>query len=261
MRLVLLVPALLATPLAAQSVRDRLEGRVPAEAIATIDSLVQVAAQDSLPTEPLVQKALEGGAKHVAAPRVVAAVQVGLTQLRDGRDLLVRAGDLPPVTPGEVTTVVWALRRGVPAAVVGRIVAALPRPPRAAAMHAVGSRGASLRSRFRHRADRRRHSPGAARGPAARRVHGGDPGAAARSHACGGARCGAPGAAQRPGRPEANACGSGASATAARPTAAMTVIVSRCNASSPRDARGTSRVSTVKRARVVRPIPPGGITT
>src|SRR3989449_3475489 len=71
MRLVLLVPALLATPLAAQSVRDRLEGRVPAEAIATIDSLVQVAAQDSLPTEPLVQKALEGGAKHVAAPRVV----------------------------------------------------------------------------------------------------------------------------------------------------------------------------------------------
>ncbi len=137
MRLVLLVPALLATPLAAQSVRDRLEGRVPAEAIATIDSLVQVAAQDSLPTEPLVQKALEGGAKHVAAPRVVAAVQVGLTQLRDARDLLVRAGDLPPVTPGEVTTVVWALRRGVPAAVVGRIVAALPRPPRAAAMHAV----------------------------------------------------------------------------------------------------------------------------
>src|SRR5207247_2550592 len=33
MRLVLLVPALLAAPLAAQSVRDRLEGRVPAEAI------------------------------------------------------------------------------------------------------------------------------------------------------------------------------------------------------------------------------------
>src|SRR2546422_9717437 len=64
--------------------------RSPAEAIATIDSLVQVAAQDSLPTEPLVQKALEGGAKHVAAPRVVAAVQVGLTQLRDARDLLVR---------------------------------------------------------------------------------------------------------------------------------------------------------------------------
>jgi hypothetical protein len=137
MRVILLVPALLATPLAAQSVRDRLEGRVPAEAIPTIDSLVRVAVQESLPTEPLVQKALEGGAKHVTAPRVVTAVQVSLTQLRDARDLLVRAGDLPPVTPGEVTTVAWALRRGLPATVVGRIVAALPRPPRGAAVHAV----------------------------------------------------------------------------------------------------------------------------
>jgi hypothetical protein len=137
MRFVLLVPALLATPLAAQAVRDRLEGRVPAEAIPAVDSLVQVAAQENLPTEPLVQKALEGGAKQVVAQRVVAAVQVSLTQLRDAHDLLVRAGDLPPVTPGEVTTVAWALRRGLPAAVVGRIVGALPRPPRAAAVHAV----------------------------------------------------------------------------------------------------------------------------
>jgi hypothetical protein len=137
MRFVLLVPVLLVTPLAAQSVRVRLEGRVPAEAIPTVDSLVQVAAQESLPTEPLVQKALEGGAKHVAAPRLVSAVQVSLTQLRDARDLLVRAGDVPPVTAGEVTTVAWARRRGLPAAVVGRIVAALPRPPRAAAVHAV----------------------------------------------------------------------------------------------------------------------------
>jgi len=137
MRFGLLVLALLATPLAAQSVRDRLEGRVPAEAIPAVDSLVQVAAQENLPTEPLVQKALEGGAKQVVALRVVAAVQVSLTQLRDARDLLVRAGDLPPVTPGEVTTVAWALRRGLPAVVVGRIVGALPRPPRAAAVHAV----------------------------------------------------------------------------------------------------------------------------
>jgi hypothetical protein len=128
---------LLTPPLAAQSVRGRLEGRVPAEAVPAVDSLVQVAAAEGLPTEPLVQKALEGGAKHVTAPRVVAAVQVGLGQLRDAHDLLVRAGDEAPVTPAEVTTVVWALRRGVPAPVVERMVAALPRPPRAAALHAV----------------------------------------------------------------------------------------------------------------------------
>jgi hypothetical protein len=136
MKLCLLL-ACLATPLAAQSVRDRLEGRVPAEAIPPVDSLVQVAGTEGLPTEPLVQKALEGGAKHVSAPRVVAAVQVSLAQLRGARDLLVRAGDEPPVTASEVTTVVWALRRGLPAPVVGRIVAALPRPPRATAVHAV----------------------------------------------------------------------------------------------------------------------------
>jgi len=138
LRLALLLALVAAPlPLAAQAARGRLEGRVPAEAIPSVDSLVQAAARESLPTEPLVQKALEGGAKHVAAPRIVAAVQAGLGQLRDARDLLVRAGDEPPVTPTEVTTVLWAMRRGLPAGVVERIVAALPRPPRAAAVHAV----------------------------------------------------------------------------------------------------------------------------
>ena len=64
--------ALLTGPLAAQSVRVRLEGRVPAAAMAIVDSLVQQATQEDLPTEPLVQKALEGGAKHVSAGRIVA---------------------------------------------------------------------------------------------------------------------------------------------------------------------------------------------
>jgi hypothetical protein len=132
-----LLLALLAAPLAAQSVRDRLEGRVPTEALAAVDSLVQVAAKEGLPTEPLVQKALEGGAKHVPARRLVAAVELSLTQQRDARDLLARSGDEPPVTPTEVTTVVWALRRGLPAPVVGRIIGALPRPPRGSALHAV----------------------------------------------------------------------------------------------------------------------------
>ncbi|HYK82748.1 MAG TPA: hypothetical protein VEU55_06345 [Gemmatimonadales bacterium] len=136
MRLAVLLTCLVA-PLAAQSVQGRLEGRVPAAAIPSVDSLVQTAAQEGLPTEPLVQKALEGGAKHVAAPRVVAAVQSSLTQLRDAHDLLIRAHDEPPVTPSEVTTVVWALRSGLPAPVVERLVTALPRPPRAPAVHAV----------------------------------------------------------------------------------------------------------------------------
>jgi hypothetical protein len=128
---------LAAAPLAAQSVRPRLEGRVPATAVPAVDSLVRAAAGEGLPTEPLIQKALEGGAKGVAAPRIVAAVQLNLSELRAARDLLVRAGDVPPVTAGEVATVAWALRRGLPEPVVERVVAALPHPPRAAALHAV----------------------------------------------------------------------------------------------------------------------------
>jgi hypothetical protein len=127
----------LTLPLAAQSVHGRLAGRIPSEAIPTVDSLIQFAAQEGLPTEPLIQKALEGGAKHVAGPRIVAAVQASLGQLRDARDLLVRAGDQPPVLPTELTTVAWALRRGLPAPVIERVAAALGRPPRAAALHAV----------------------------------------------------------------------------------------------------------------------------
>jgi len=115
----------LALPLAAQSVRGRLEGRIPSAAIPAVDSLIQLAAQEGLPTEPLVQKALEGGAKQVAASRIVAAVQLSLGQLRDARDLLVRAGDRPPVLPAELTTVAWALRRGLPAPVIERVVVAL----------------------------------------------------------------------------------------------------------------------------------------
>jgi hypothetical protein len=135
-RLGLLV-VLVASPLAAQSVRGRLEGRVPSAAIPTVDSLVQVAAQESLPTEPLVQKVLEGGAKHVPATRIAAAAETMLDQLRDARALLVRAGDAPPATAAEVTTVYAALKRGLAPAVVERIVAALPDQPRGSALHAV----------------------------------------------------------------------------------------------------------------------------
>src|SRR3989442_5408471 len=121
-----LLLALLASPLGAQSVRSRLEGRVPAVAIPTVDSLVQLATREDLPTEPLVQKALEGGAKHQPAVRIAAAAQAMLGQLRDARVLLVRAGDAPPATAAEVTTIYAALKRGLPAPVVQRILAGLP---------------------------------------------------------------------------------------------------------------------------------------
>ncbi len=132
-----LLLTLVTSPLAAQSVRSRLEARVPTGAVSTVDSLVQVAAREGLPTEPLVQKALEGGAKHVSAARIGAAAQEMLDQLRDARALLVRAGDAPPATAAEVTTIYAALKRGLPAPVVERIVAAMPQEPRGSALHSV----------------------------------------------------------------------------------------------------------------------------
>ena len=133
------LPALLlwaAAPLAAQSVAPRLEGRIPAAAIPVIDSLVQVASQERLPTEPLVQKAIEGGEKRVSGERIVKAVELNLVQLRAGRALLADAGDTAPA-PTEILTVVSARKRGLADPVIERVVEALPGQPRSAALHAV----------------------------------------------------------------------------------------------------------------------------
>ncbi len=137
MKRLLLAYVACSAPLAAQSVRGRLEGRVPPASIPVLDSLVQVAAHEHLPTEPLLQKAIEGGAKQVSGERIVKAVVLNLDQLRRGQALLRRAGDTPPVTPGEVVTVVWALKRGLPDSVVEQVVAALPGEPRSSALHAI----------------------------------------------------------------------------------------------------------------------------
>ena len=53
----------------------RLAGRVPPEVVAVVRGVVDSAAARGLPVEPLVQKALEGGAKGVPAERVIAAVR------------------------------------------------------------------------------------------------------------------------------------------------------------------------------------------
>ncbi len=137
MRRLLTVLVGFAAPLAAQSVRARLEGRVPAASIPAIDSLVQVAARENLPTDPLVQKAIEGGAKRVSGERIVKAVGLNLDQLRRAQALLERAGDAPPATPAEVITVAAAQKRGLSDAEVARVVAALPDEPRSSALHAV----------------------------------------------------------------------------------------------------------------------------
>src|SRR5262249_23177149 len=65
---------LLALLLLPQQNDGRLAGHVPAAALPGVHAIISRAAQDSLPTEPLIEKALEGGAKGVPAEMIVTAV-------------------------------------------------------------------------------------------------------------------------------------------------------------------------------------------
>lgn len=126
-----------AAPLAAQAPRARLAGRVPPATLEALDSIVEDAARTGLPTEPLIQKALEGGAKGEAADRIVTAVGASAAQLRSARALLSSAGESAPTDPREVSAVAAALARGVSPQLVGRLSAALPGEPTGPALHAV----------------------------------------------------------------------------------------------------------------------------
>ena len=140
MRRVALFLLAIVAPLGAQSgrgsVRARLTGRVPEVAIAVVDSVVRAAEAERLPTEPLVQKALEGAAKHAAPGRIVQAVGAQAEQLRQARTLLERGGGNPP-TAIEITSVAAAMVRGLPPPLAGRIVTALADEPPGPALHAV----------------------------------------------------------------------------------------------------------------------------
>ena len=111
--------------------------RVPDAARPAIDSLIAVAVAESLPTEPLVQKALEGTAKGVPPDKLVNGVRRGLLQLREARTIVTRA--MPagkPVPEGHVAAVAAALARGLSPSVVQRLVAVAPNEAPAPALHA-----------------------------------------------------------------------------------------------------------------------------
>lgn len=135
-RLLLLVTAI-AFPAAAQSARPRLEGRVPAAAVPAVDSIIARAAADSLPVKPLEEKALEGGAKHAPADRIVAAVAAEAERLRGARDLLRQAGVPAANSSVEIRMVAAALARGLSPHVVERMVSGVRPGSPAHALHAV----------------------------------------------------------------------------------------------------------------------------
>jgi hypothetical protein len=76
----LLAAAVLLAPIsrvqAQGTIAERLKDRVPPEVVAAVQRLAREARAKALPVEPLVQKAIEGGAKDIPAPRVVAALEL-----------------------------------------------------------------------------------------------------------------------------------------------------------------------------------------
>jgi hypothetical protein len=135
LRLALLL-AVAGRGLAGQSVAPRLAGRVPEAAVGPVDSIARSAAESGLPVDPIVKKALEGGAKHAPPGLIVAAAGQVAEQLREARALLVR-GDTVQPRPKEITAVAAALGRGLPPKLARRIVAAFPEEPTGPPLHAV----------------------------------------------------------------------------------------------------------------------------
>jgi hypothetical protein len=131
----LLLTGVTVAPLVAQDGNPRLV-RVPEAARPAIDSLIAVAVAESLPTEPLVQKALEGTAKGVPADRLVNGVRRGLMQLREARTIITRAVPGQPASESHVAAVAAALARGLSPAIVERLLTVAPTEPPAPALHA-----------------------------------------------------------------------------------------------------------------------------
>ncbi|PYP58538.1 MAG: hypothetical protein DMD44_07215 [Gemmatimonadetes bacterium] len=126
--------------LVAQDVGARLDGRVPPDVQRAVQDIAADAAARGLPTEPLVQKAIEGGAKRVPADRLIAAVRALAARLA-GATEAVRAGGLESpkadvveggadglsagLSAGQVSDLVRATRAAYDPALVLRVAATL----------------------------------------------------------------------------------------------------------------------------------------
>jgi hypothetical protein len=111
------------TAAALEAQEPRLAARLPAGVASAAQRLVDSAAHDSLPTEPLVQKALEGESKGADSASIVRAVQALLERLGVARRSLGRA------TEPELVAAAAALRAGASPASLGALRALRPDQP------------------------------------------------------------------------------------------------------------------------------------
>ncbi|MGE0354614.1 MAG: hypothetical protein AB7Q69_15465 [Gemmatimonadales bacterium] len=111
-RTVLLVLALIPSLAAAQD-DPRLATRLAPDVRAEVEAIIDSSRTDSLPVEPLVQKALEGASKGASGPMIIAAVRALAENLRSARTALG-----PGSTEQELVSGAAALRAGAPETVL-----------------------------------------------------------------------------------------------------------------------------------------------
>lgn len=113
-RLLFLFLLCAAAPAVAQD--RRLADRLDPATATTVQRVVDSAAREGLPTEPLVQKALEGATLGASGERIVAAVGALHGQLIRARDALGGGA-----TEAELTAAAGALRAGLPPTALRRL--------------------------------------------------------------------------------------------------------------------------------------------
>lgn len=117
---ILWVAGALVHPLAAQQVPrlDEVRRQVAAPVAAALDELVSQAAGRGLPTDPLLDKALEGTAKRIPPPQIIQALRMLSGDLIRAQSLLQGVG---AARESDIGSVAVALRRGAPPDAVRRL--------------------------------------------------------------------------------------------------------------------------------------------
>jgi len=108
------------------------ERGLPAGLVSQVDAIAADATAQGLPAGPLVDKAIEGWAKHVPEPRIVTALNQFRVRLRDAQQALIRSGHGEPAGP-VIAGAAEAMAQGLSEGQLGSIVDAATTP--AAAGH------------------------------------------------------------------------------------------------------------------------------
>jgi hypothetical protein len=103
-------------PAAAAAQDRRLAERLDPATAASVQEVVDSAGRAGLPTEPLVQKALEGGTMGAGGQRIRAAVTALARQLGQAREALGKGAD-----EAELTAAAGAIRAGLPSSALRRL--------------------------------------------------------------------------------------------------------------------------------------------